>query len=196
MPPPTRLRRATSPRGGDSQVSPAGGGGSPKGGRRGNDVEGHTRGSLANARKQRRAMSLPEGLLWRHLRQRPLGMKFRNHHPIGNLVVDFYCASRRLVIEIDGISHDMGDNPQRDLRRDGWLRSQGFEVVRIAAAEVLRDPAGVAESLGQLCASPPPSALRAATSPRGGASYTAAESPPLGEVGRRRRLGGGALGAT
>lgn len=114
-------------------------------------------------------MSLPEGLLWNHFRRRPLGVKFRNHHPIGNLVVDFYCASRRLVIEIDGISHEMGSNPPRDSRRDAWLRSQGYHVIRIPATDVLRDPAEVAESLALLCAKPPPSAAgAAATSPRGG----------------------------
>ena len=136
-------------------------------------MEDHTPDSLANARKQRRAMSLPEGLLWNHPRQRPLGLKFRNHHPIGNLVVDFYCASRRLVIEIDGISHDMSANPQRDQRRDAWLRSEGYDIIRIPATDVLRDPGEVAESLALHCAaSPPPSAaLRApATSPRGGVS--------------------------
>jgi very-short-patch-repair endonuclease len=116
-------------------------------------------------------MSLPEGLLWHHLRQRPHGVKFRNHHPIGKLVVDFYCATIRLVIEIDGIAHDMGDNPERDRRRDAWLRSQGFDVVRIPASEVLRDPAQVAESLALVCsATPPPTRLRRATSPRGGDS--------------------------
>ena len=135
-------------------------------------MEDHTPEALANARKQRRTMSLPEGLLWNYLRQRPLGVKFRNHHPIGNLVVDFYCANRRLVFEIDGISHDMGNNPQRDSRRDAWLRSKGFEVLRIPATDVLRDPAEVAESLALYCAaSPPPSAAKAAaTSPRGGVS--------------------------
>ena len=135
-------------------------------------MEDHTPESLESARKQRREMSLPEGLLWHHLRKRPLGVKFRNHHPIGNLVVDFYCAARKLIIEIDGISHDMGNNPARDLRRDAWLVSEGFDVIRIPATDVLRDPAEVAESLALLCAaSPPPSAAgAAATFPRGGVS--------------------------
>lgn len=135
-------------------------------------MENHTPEARDNARKQRRAMSLPEGLLWNYLRQRPLGVKFRNHHPIGTLVVDFYCASQRLVIEVDGISHVMGDHPERDLRRDAWLRSEGFSIVRVPAADVLRDPAAVAESLALLCAAkPPPSAaVAAATSPKGGVS--------------------------
>ena len=136
-------------------------------------MEDHTSDALCSARKLRRKMSLPEGLLWQTLRQRPMGLKFRNQHPIANIVVDFYCASRRVVIEIDGISHDMGANPGRDLRRDAFLRSRGYQVVRILAADVLRSPAEVAQSIVALCnATPPPSALRAATSPNGGDSFS------------------------
>ncbi|WJY18763.1 endonuclease domain-containing protein [Alteriqipengyuania flavescens] len=135
-------------------------------------MENHTTQSLTSARRQRREMSLPEGLLWQKLRQRPHGVKFRNHHPMGSLVVDFYCTSKKLAIEIDGISHDMGDNPARDRKRDAWLLSQGIHVVRIAASEVLRDPLEVADGLAKLCADrPPPSAAgAAATSPKGGDS--------------------------
>ena len=136
-------------------------------------MEDHTEEALTAARNLRREMSLPEGLLWQQLRQRPTGLKFRNQHPVEKLVVDFYCASRRLVIEIDGISHAMGDNPERDLRRDAFLRSLGYHVVRILASDVLKDPAGVAESIIALCPDvPPPSALRAATSPKGGDSFS------------------------
>ena len=134
-------------------------------------MEGRSAASLVAARKLRRTMSLPEGLLWQQLRQRPMGLKFRNQHPIGNIVVDFYCAKSRLVIEINGISHDMGDRSDRDLARDRWLNSLNYRVVRIPAADVLRDPSAVAGSLVSLCLdSPPPSALRAATSPTGGDS--------------------------
>lgn len=135
-------------------------------------MEDHTPEALRSARKLRREMSLPEGLLWQQLRQRPMGLKFRNQHPLEKLVVDFYCASKRLIIEIDGIAHDMGDNPARDQKRDAFLRSLGYLVVRILASDVLRDPAEVAESIISLCiAKPPPSALCAATSPKGGDSF-------------------------
>ena len=135
-------------------------------------MENHTTRSLTSARRQRREMSLPEGLLWNQLRQRPHGVKFRNHHPIGSMVVDFYCATSRTAIEVDGISHEMGDNPGRDAKRDVWLESQGVSVVRIAAKDILRDPADVADGLARLCANqPPPSAAgAAATSPSGGES--------------------------
>ncbi len=134
-------------------------------------MQDHTPHALASARNLRRAMSLPERLLWQHLRQRPLGVKFRKQHPLGTFIVDFYCAQNRLVVEIDGISHDMGDHPTRDTHRDEWLKSQGYQVCRIAAHDVLHGPAAVAEAILALCrTSPPPSALRAATFPSGGGS--------------------------
>jgi very-short-patch-repair endonuclease len=45
-------------------------------------------------------------------------------------VLDFYCAKARLAIEIDGIPHDMGDRPERDLRRKDWLEAQGITSPR------------------------------------------------------------------
>ena len=129
----------------------------------------HTPKGLRSAKRLRRDMSLPEVLLWRLLRQRPLGVKFRRQHPIGDFVADFYCAERNLVIEIDGIAHDAGDRPQRDASRDAWLKNCGKEVVRIPAKDVLKNVEEVAESLARLCvAAPPPSAaLRLPPPPEG-----------------------------
>ncbi len=62
---------------------------------------------------------------------------FRRQHPIGPYVLEFYCAKARLAVEIDGMSHDVEDRPQRDARPDAWLRAQGVTVCRIAAADVL-----------------------------------------------------------
>ena len=132
---------------------------------------GHTEGAVKRARALRRQMSLPEALLWRLLKARPMGLKFRNQHPLGDYVVDFYCHIAKTVIEIDGISHQMGNQPQFDERRDASLRLLGFRVVRILATDVLKDPDEVAASIVAHCNDiPPPSALRAATSPRGGDS--------------------------
>ncbi len=108
----------------------------------------------AKARQLRRDMSLPERLLWRELRGKPLGIKFRRQHPIGAFVLDFYCPSARIGIEIDGIAHDMGDRPARDERRDALLREQGIEVLRIAASDVLESPADVAEAILARCGGP------------------------------------------
>src|SRR5215212_4194348 len=65
--------------------------------------------TVLRARALRRDMTLPEGMLWQVLRTRPDGLKFRRQHPIGRCVVDFYCPATRLVIELDGIGHEMGD---------------------------------------------------------------------------------------
>jgi very-short-patch-repair endonuclease len=65
-----------------------------------------------------------------HLRDRRLaGFKFRRQHPIGNFIVDFYCAgANRLVIEIDGDSH--ADQEDYDAARTDWLEGHGFRMIR------------------------------------------------------------------
>jgi very-short-patch-repair endonuclease len=95
--------------------------------------------TIETARHLRRNLSPPEARLWSRLPTRlPGAPVFRRQHPIGPYVLDFYCAKARLAIEVDGISHDMGDRPQRDLRRDAWLRSEGVSVLHIPASDVMR----------------------------------------------------------
>ena len=108
---------------------------------------------MAIARKLRREMTLPEVLLWRELRGKPQGVKFRKQFPVRGYVADFACVEVRLIIEIDNIAHDMGENPERDGRRDDELTRSGWKVVRIAAKDVLADVAGRAASIVALAAS-------------------------------------------
>ena len=130
----------------------------------------HLPSTLERARRLRREMSLPEVLLWKGLKRRPGSMKFRKQHPIGRFVADFYCDAANLVVEVDGIGHDMSDQPIFDIERDSWLRGQGMTVLRIPAREVLSDlDAVIAAILASAdAARPPPSVLRTATSPDGG----------------------------
>ncbi|KPF79226.1 hypothetical protein IP83_17215 [Novosphingobium sp. AAP93] len=107
--------------------------------------------NVALARKLRGEPSLPETLLWRHLRLQPDEVKIRRQHPVGEWVLDFYCAAAKVAFEIDGIAHDMGDRPVRDERRDEALKALGLEVVRIPAADVLRSPDDVAEAIVRFC---------------------------------------------
>ena len=107
--------------------------------------------NLGKARKLRRTMTLPETLLWNLLRRSPDGIHFRRQHGIANYVLDFYCARVKLCIEVDGIAHDMGDNPEHDEVRDAWLRGQGIEVMRIPATDVLKCAEDVAEALVRYC---------------------------------------------
>ncbi|WP_309750837.1 endonuclease domain-containing protein [Novosphingobium sp.] len=129
-------------------------------------------------RQQRKNMSLPEVLLWNQLKGQPQGVKFRRQHPSSRIGMDFYCSDARLVIEVDGIAHDMDDRPQRDERRDAFMRSKGIDTIRIPASDILKDATAVAEGIIQLAKSrlpishpskaetAPPSRLRRATSPR------------------------------
>jgi very-short-patch-repair endonuclease len=91
------------------------------------------------ARQLRQAMSLPEVLLWRALRERPGGFKFRRQHPSGPYIADFYCHVARLVIEIDSEAHERGDRPSRDAGRDAWFVQRSLLTVRLAASDVLDD---------------------------------------------------------
>jgi very-short-patch-repair endonuclease len=94
--------------------------------------------NVRKARELRRQLSLPEGLLWTRLRSRGSDRPvFRRQHPIGPYILDFYCAKAKLAIEIDGRSHDMGERPEQDVRRDEWLRERQIEVIRIPASDVL-----------------------------------------------------------
>jgi very-short-patch-repair endonuclease len=62
-------------------------------------------------------------------------------------VLDFYCAKARLAVEIDGMSHDLGDRPQRDTSRDVWLKARGLTVMRVAASEAMRNADEVADGI-------------------------------------------------
>lgn len=111
-------------------------------------------GRVLLARALRRNMTLPEGLLWRELRKRPGGFKFRRQHPCGRYIVDFYCPAVHLVVEVDGISHELGSQPNWDARRDECLCGQGLQVIRVRAADVLNSlnsvMAAILEAAGQL----------------------------------------------
>ena len=103
------------------------------------------------ARELRRSLSLPEALLWRELKgQKP---KFRRQFPIAGYVADFACARSRLIVEVEGIAHDMGDRPARDERRTATLDRLGWKVIRISAKRVLEDPNAAADALLRLAAS-------------------------------------------
>ena len=110
-----------------------------------------TRKTVAKARSLRRSMTLPEGLLWRELRQRPDSHKFRRQHPCGPYVLDFYCEAAKLGIEVDGMAHDMGNRPVRDVARDRWLSDHGVRVLRIPARDVLADLEAVIRQITATC---------------------------------------------
>ncbi len=108
-------------------------------------------------------MTPPEFRLWQALRRNSLGKcKFRRQHPIGPYILDFYCASAKLAIEVDGAVHDEPAQIAHDRRRIDCLHKRGVRVVRLSAVSVMRDHAAVVDFIYDLVSarlaaeSPPP----------------------------------------
>ena len=109
------------------------------------------RDTVKRARQLRSEMSVPERILWRHLRGRPRGLKFRRQHPAGAYIIDFYCARLRLAIEGDGWAHDSAETIKRDQAKSAFLRSQGIATTRIPAAAVMDDIEATITRLLDIC---------------------------------------------
>ena len=124
-------------------------------------------GPVERARKLRRNMSPAEIRLWQVLRARPGGFGFRRQRPTDNYTIDFFCRAAALAIEVDGDAHDMGDNPQRDERRNAGLAERGILTLRFLARDVLHEIEAVAIQIQEVCAlrAPPPRKARS-PSPR------------------------------
>ena len=99
----------------------------------------------------RRAPTRAEHRLWHSLRVGRLkGVAFRRQAPVLDFIVDFLAASARLVVEVDGVSHDHELAFEVDDHRDRSLRAAGYEVVRVTEEEVLCDADDVAERMIRL----------------------------------------------
>jgi len=64
-----------------------------------------------------------------------------------NYIADFVCHSARLVVELDGESHDFESRQRRDEKRDAWFAAQGYVVLRFTNEDVLKNLAGVVEAI-------------------------------------------------
>jgi very-short-patch-repair endonuclease len=110
------------------------------------------------ARALRQSVSPIERKLWRALRADQLGVSFRRQHPIGRYVLDFYCPSSGLAIEVDGDDH--AARLSRDAARTRFLASRGIHVIRFTNRDVWRNLEAVCEAiimeLARLKSWPPP----------------------------------------
>jgi very-short-patch-repair endonuclease len=94
-----------------------------------------------------------ERLLWRHLRLRQVGgYRFRRQRPVGPYFVDFVCLEKRVVVEVDGGQHRQ--QQLYDARRDGWLRAEGFTVLRFWDDEVLKQVENVKQVIWEALSTP------------------------------------------
>ena len=98
-----------------------------------------------NARVLRREMTDSERRLWSGIRSEQLGVKFRRQHPIGNYIADFACLDPLLIVELDGSQHQ--GQKSYDARRDAFLHSQGFEVLRFGSNDPFVNFEGVLQAV-------------------------------------------------
>ncbi|WP_274630718.1 endonuclease domain-containing protein [Arvimicrobium flavum] len=100
---------------------------------------------IARARSLRRGDNQAEAVLWNELKARRLGgHKFVRQMPFGPYFADFACRSAKLIIELDGSQHA---DSEYDRRRDEFMRSCGYSVIRFWSSDVLRSKTSVCETI-------------------------------------------------
>lgn len=107
-----------------------------------------------NVRENRKNQTEAEEKLWEYVRNRALGYKFRRQHSIGKFIADFACIEKKLVIEVDGPTHDY--QKQEDAERTKAIESSGFKVIRFSNDDVINDIASVLNKLNSELATPSP----------------------------------------
>ncbi len=104
----------------------------------------------ARAKAMRSNMTPAESKLWYHLRRNNLAnFHFRRQQIIGSYIVDFYCHSANLVVELDGSGHL--DQVAYDQKRDVTLPGLGLRVLRFYNSDVIEDIDKVLEVILEHC---------------------------------------------
>ncbi|AVR45493.1 methionine synthase [Christiangramia fulva] len=98
-----------------------------------------------------------ERVLWDALSNKKLeGYKFRRQHIVGSYIADFICLKEKLIIEVDGLIHQLPENKKSDEERTEWLKSQEFRVIRFSNEAVLNETEKVLKKiLAELKKAPP-----------------------------------------
>lgn len=95
---------------------------------------------LLRAKEMRNNPTEPEKRLWRHLSRSQLGgYKFRRQAVITTYIADFLCPAKKLIIEVDGDTHDA----QRDAKRSNALGAVGFSIIRFTNEDIMKNMEGV-----------------------------------------------------
>ena len=139
------------------------------------------------AKHLRRAMTRAEVLLWRYLEAHHLDrLAFRRQAPMGQYVVDFVCHTARLIVELDGETHDFDARQHHDAVRDEWLASRGYYVLRFTNEEVLGSLEGVLTVIRETAAARVRNAPPSLSLPRRGGGNPQTTALQLGKAGSKR----------
>ena len=129
----------------------------------------------ARAKQLRREMTRAETLLWRHLKANRLaGLGFRRQSPMGNYIEDFVSHVCKIVVEVDGESHDFEERIRHDEVRDQWFSSRGYRVLRFTNNDVMKNLEGVVLSILEAAEPAVPLSL---TLPRKGGGNSPIDEP-------------------
>ena len=111
----------------------------------------HRRGlSFYRARYLRSNMTVVEKMMWIELRKKRFhAYRFRRQVPIGAYIADFCCIKLKLIIELDGPSHE--DQKMYDVQRTNWLQTKGYHVLRFKNEAVLQGNEQIYESIHAVC---------------------------------------------
>lgn len=91
-----------------------------------------------------------EATLWKAIQKSQLdGRKFRRQHSVGNFILDFYCPSEKLAVELDGQEHFTSNGSEKDRVRDEYLKKLNIKVLRLENKEVFDNLEGVLEEIKQ-----------------------------------------------
>jgi very-short-patch-repair endonuclease len=108
--------------------------------------------SITRARSMRRRMSPAEAVLWTALRSEPFKpLHFRRQVPFGPYYADFAAHGPKLIVEVDGSDHFTDAALEYDARRDAFLRSQGYRVLRVTTRDVRTNLDGVCAAILAAC---------------------------------------------
>ncbi|NEN91607.1 MAG: endonuclease domain-containing protein [Okeania sp. SIO3H1] len=119
-----------------------------------NRIRGTTPEIEQAARNLRKNLTPAETLLWEALRNKQLeGLRFRCQHPVGNFILDFYCPSCKLVVELDGEIHTHQTDYDDD--RTAKLVEYGYKVLRFRNEQVIDDLPKVLAEIRRVAFWPP-----------------------------------------
>ncbi|MCL2540234.1 MAG: DUF559 domain-containing protein [Firmicutes bacterium] len=101
------------------------------------------------AAELRKAGNLSEALLWLQLKNKQFkGLNFDRQLIIGNYIVDFYCPKLKLIVELDGATHDYKE--EHDKKREAYLKSLGLRIIHILDVDVKQNLDGVMRFLEEV----------------------------------------------
>jgi very-short-patch-repair endonuclease len=114
------------------------------------------------ARRLRRSMTDAENRMWHFLRNNQLdNIRFYRQRPIGHYIVDFVSLKKKIIIEIDGSQHYQPGQQAKDKKRDAFLSSLGYRIIRWSDRDVLTNMEGCIQYILYVSKkSPPPPSLK------------------------------------